>query len=366
MFSILKGLGVQYRLETILLEKLSAGSEELVSQLISYVDRTNVNTLGALGLVGLIVTAISVVGNVERALNHIWGVEQTRTLARKFSDYLSVLFTCPILMVAALGLTGSLQSTTFIRAVLQIPGMSQLMLVLAMLTPYVLVWAALTFVYVYLPNTKVRFGSALFGGLVAGTLLQIAQWVYIYFQVGVARYNAIYGAFAQLPIFLGWLYLGWLFFLLGAVMSFAHQADGDRQWGFGWGDIRYALKEELALKLLVVIARGFYSERDPWTAEALSREIGVPVPLVREILHQHCMAGILFPASRGGGEVYLLGKPPENLSIYHITEAMRNFGGDNIVLKSVEGDGTLRKTLDDIGESRRQALSRVTLKDLAM
>ena len=170
MFSILKGLGVQNRLEPILLEKLSGGSEEIVTQIIRYIDRTNVGTLGALGLVGLIATAISVIGNIELSLNRIWGVQKTRSLGRKFSDYLSVLLTFPILMVAALGLTSSIQSGTLVRSILQIPGMSYLLLLLAILGPYFLIWIGLTFLYSYLSNTTVLLWSVFFGGVIAGTL----------------------------------------------------------------------------------------------------------------------------------------------------------------------------------------------------
>src|SRR5690349_11527304 len=110
MFATLKGFGVQNRLEPILIEKLSAGSEQLVRQIIGYIDETDVKALGAVGLASLVVTAISVIGNIEFALNRIWGVQRTRTIGRKFSDYLSVLLTCPILFVAALGITSSAQN----------------------------------------------------------------------------------------------------------------------------------------------------------------------------------------------------------------------------------------------------------------
>jgi membrane protein len=364
MFSILKGLGVQNRLEPILLEKLSGGSEEIVSQVIRYIDKTNVKTLGALGLAGLIATAISVIGNIELALNKIWGVQKTRSLGRKFSDYLSVLLTCPILAVAALGVTSSIQTVTVVQGILRLPGVSHLVFLLAVLSPYLLMWIALTFIYSYLPNTTVQLRSALFGGVIAGTLWQFAQWAYVHFQVGVAKYNAIYGAFAQMPIFLVWLYLGWVIVLFGAVISFAHQNIRTYQKDVGEKPVPYSFREELGLKLLLLIGKNFYSGIEPWTAEALSKRLEIPIRLVNEILYQHCQAGILMAAPRGGNEVYLFAKPPEILHVDQLIETMRNYGENEMKMKKIDGEESLRKILDRVTESTRKTLSRLTLRDL--
>ncbi|HEY2989415.1 MAG TPA: YhjD/YihY/BrkB family envelope integrity protein [Candidatus Binatia bacterium] len=365
MFSILKGLGVQNQLEPILLEKLSAGSEEIVNQIISYIDKTNVKALGAVGLVGLLATAISLIGNIELALNRIWGVQRPRSLGRKFSDYLSVLLTCPVLFVAALGLTSSIQSAGFVQSILELPGMSYLVLFLAFLSPYVLMWIALTFIYSYLPNTKVRIQSALYGGIIAGTLWQLAQWGYVHFQVGVARYNAIYGAFAQLPIFLVWLYTGWSIVLFGAVLSFAHQNIKTYGKDPTISDAPYSLKEELGVKLLWLIGKNFDAGAGPQSAEALAQKLAVPVKLVSEILEQHCRAGFLVAATRDPQEpIYVLARPPEKLRLDEVIDAMRQYGGHDLKIKRIEGEETLQKTLERIAEARRKALSRVTLRDL--
>lgn len=364
MLSILKGLGVHNRLEPILLEKLSAGSEEVVSQIIRYIDQTNVKTLGALGLAGLIATAISLIGNIELALNRIWGVHKTRSLGRKFSDYLSVLLTFPILLVAALGLTGSIQSVTLVRAILRLPGLSHLVLFLAILSPYFLAWMALTFLYSYLPNTTVPVRSAFFGAVIAGTLWQFAQWAYIHFQVGVARYNAIYGAFAQLPIFLVWLYLSWIVVLLGAVIACAHQNIKTYQQEAVGESVHYACREELGLRLLFLIGKSFYSEGEPWTAEQLSRKLEVPVRPVKEVIAHCCQAGILMPAAREGDEVYLFAKAPERLRVNDLIETMRDYGGSATEMNEIDGEETLKKTLEKVAEARRSALSNLTLRDM--
>jgi membrane protein len=364
MFAILKGLGVQNQLQPILLEKLSAGSEEIVRQIIGYIDKTDVKALGAIGLASLLATAISLVGNIELALNRIWGVQRPRSLGRKFADYLSVLLTCPILFVAALGLTSSIQNVSIVQWIVDLPGMSHLVLLLAVLSPYVLMWIALTFTYNYLPNTSVRLSSAFYGGVIAGTLWQLVQWGYIHFQIGVAKYNAIYGAFAQLPIFLVWLYTGWNVVLFGAVISFAHQNPRKEAKELSVADAPYSFREELGLKLLWLIGKNFDEGKEPYSAEALAQKLAAPVKIVGEILEQHCRAGFLVAAAREPQEhIYLLARPPEKLRFDEVIEAMRRYGGDDLKIKRVEGEDDLKKTLDLIAESRREALSHVTLRD---
>jgi membrane protein len=365
MFAMLKGFGVQNRLEPILLEKLSAGSEQVVRQIITYIDKTDVKALGAVGLASLLVTAISVIGNIEFALNRIWGVQRTRSLGRKFSDYLSVLLTCPILFVAALGITSSAQNVSLVQQVLALPGMGYILLALAALTPYVLMWVALTFIYDYLPNTRVRFGSALYGGIIAGTLWQLAQWGYVHFQVGVARYNAIYGAFAQLPIFLVWLYMGWNIVLFGAVMSFAHQSIRTSGKDPNVADAPYASREELGLKLLWLIGKHFIEGEARYSAETLARELVVSVRIVGEILERHCKAGFLVAATAENQEpLYMLARPPEKILVADVLEAMRCYGGDPLAMRRVESEERLRAVLDRTTEARRSALDRTTLRDL--
>ncbi len=367
MFAILKGFGVQNLLEPVLIDKLSAGSEEIVTQVVGYIDKTNAKALGAVGLASLLVTAVSLIGNIEVALNRIWGVQHTRSIGRKFADYLSVMLTCPILVVAALGLTSSIQSVTLVQWILELPGMSYLVLFVAMLTPYVLMWIALTFIYDYLPNTRVRLGSALYGGVIAGTLWQLAQWGYVHFQIGAARYNAIYGAFAQLPIFLVWLYLGWNIVLFGAVIAFAHQNIKTSGKDPNVADAQYSAREELGLKLLWLIGGRFEAGDPPYSAAALSRELVVSVRIVAEVLEHHCRAGFLVSSVGESQEpIYTLARPPEKIRLDDVLEAMRHYGGDPLKTRRLEGEEKLKSVLERVTESRRSALAAATLRDLLL
>jgi YihY family inner membrane protein len=222
-FAVLKGFGVQNALEPVLLQVVGESSREVVSRIIGYVNNTNVKSLGLIGLLALLVTVINLLTSIEEAFNAICGVAETRSLQRRFSDYLSVVVVGPLLLMVAMSMTTTLQSQWLVQWLINHTWLGDAILLLFRLVPYVSVWIAMTFLYSYLPNAKVPLRSALLGGVVAGTIWQVTQWGYFHFQVGVANYNAIYGALAALPIFLVWIYTSWLIVLFGLELVRAHQ-----------------------------------------------------------------------------------------------------------------------------------------------
>ena len=164
--------------------------------------------------------AVKMLSTVENSFNTIWGVKRSRSIFRKTSDYLSVLIVGPVLVAAAIAITASLENISFAQIILSQGIIKQLII---HFVPFVSLWIAFTGVYIFMPNIRVKIQHALIGGVIAGTIWQIVQWVYINFGIGVAKYNAIYGGFAQFPLFLIWLYISWLIVLFGAEISFASQ-----------------------------------------------------------------------------------------------------------------------------------------------
>ncbi|MBI5015585.1 MAG: YihY family inner membrane protein [Deltaproteobacteria bacterium] len=264
-FSVLKGLGVQRRLEPLLLERLAAGNEEIMTRILEYVDRTQVASLGALGLVGLIATAVSVLGNIELSFNDIWQIEQGRNLIRKITDYVALLVVGPVLLLASLSLTTTLNSPGVIDRVAVLGPLLRLAL---RALPYLATTVAFTGAYLILPNRRVPFASALLGGACAGVLWQVAEWSYIRFQFGMARYNAIYGALAQLPVLLVWLYASWCVVLLGAELACVHELPGQRR-RLGRRASLWVPQPSVALEALLEVARRY--------------ELGTPAPTEREL-----------------------------------------------------------------------------------
>lgn len=225
-FAILKGLGFQKRLEPLLLEQFTPASQDVIAKIIEYVDRTNAGSLGIAGTLGLVMTAIITMRNMEGAFNRIWKVARGRSLARTVTDYLSVIVIAPLCGLVALSLTTYFNSPAMVEKMESLRILAGFHRLLIRWSPFAILWLAFTACYMLVPNTRVRFRSALLGGAVAGILWQLAQWGYIRYQFGVARYNAIYGALSQLPILLVWIYASWIVVLLGAEVARAHEEAG--------------------------------------------------------------------------------------------------------------------------------------------
>ncbi len=362
-FAILKGFGVHTSLEPFIIEKLAVGSPEIVDRIVTYIDNTKMGSVGAVGLAALIVTVITLLGNIEEAFNDIWNVQETRSFKRKFSDYLSVVISGPLLLFAATSLTTSLQSQDFVKWLLGNEYFGPYLLLLFKLIPYLSIWVALVFLYIFIPNTKVRFMSALIGGILAGTTWQLAQWGYILFQVNVAKYNAIYGTLSALPVLMVWIYTSWLIVLLGVEIVCAHQNKETYFTDIRRAPINFATREMVALLVLLATGESYYRDGTPWTSDRLAEELGVPVRVVKEVLAQLVDEKYLV-AAEGENPVYYLARALEHMNIAVLLGDLKNHG-DSFRIQGMTGEqeiiGKLFAQLKDAVMSGNAAL---TMHDL--
>jgi len=223
LFAILQAIGVPRLLATYVLENLAPGSRQFATQILEYIEATKVTSLGVFGVVALLLDLVIVMTNVEKAFNKTWQVSRTRPWSRKVSDYLSIFLIFPILMAAALTF-----STSFwgLQHVIQfLSGILPAIFFTATrwLVSLGLLWFAFIFIYLVMPNTRVKFWSAVLGGIIGGTVWQVAQWIFTAIQGGGAYYNAIYGALYNLLFLFIWLFWCWLILLFGTEIAFAHQ-----------------------------------------------------------------------------------------------------------------------------------------------
>ncbi len=328
-FSILKGIGFQdssYIHEMLL--KVSAGREEVVVKMLEYVDNTNVKTLGTVGIATLLFTVLSTVGTVEKAFNVIWKVKNGRTFWRKFTDFFSVIFICPVAVIAATSVSVSIQKQAVFSSLQNIYGVSTLESFFIKLAPLVLIWVAFTFIYAFMPNTRVRLFSAGVGGVVAGTVWQLAQWAYINWQIGVSKYNAIYGSFAQLPIFLLWLYLSWIIVLLGSEISYAVQnVMLYRQQRF-MPDASMEDLQKISLLALSLMSVRFNRAEQAYYVEDLAKDMGVPVSFLTSLLDKFVVGGLLIKGSDEDAEkdIYTFAVSPEKITLLRILSILSGHG----------------------------------------
>jgi membrane protein len=327
LFSILKAFGVHSRMEPVLAEALAPLGDkgrEITAYLIGFVDKMSAGALGAVGLVTLFITVLSLMDSIEEAFNRIWRARAPRTCARKFSDYLSAILVGPVLVFAAVTITATLQSSNVVRALLSLEPLGKGILTLLRLMPYLTLWGAFTFVYVFIPNTRVRIRSAVLGGLIAAILWQTVGWGFARFVASSTQYYAIYSSFAILLLFLIWLHIGWVIVLLGAQVAYAHQHmylfQGDRQLLAQ----SPAGREKLALQTLHLIGRNFYYGLDPLTVTDLATYLQIPAAIVKEFLEMFAESRLVLAVN--DGETYVLGRDPETVSIKDILDCVKNSG----------------------------------------
>ena len=309
-FGIAKGFGFQKRLQAQLLEKIP-GQEEVLLRIIDAADRFLETTRGGLiagiGVVVLFWTVVKVLGHIETTFNHIWRVTKARSFARRFSDYLTLMLIGPVLFISASSLTVFI--TTQITAITQkieLLGLISPVIFSALkLLPYAMIWGLLTIVYMVMPNTRVHWGPGLLAGIAAGTIYQITQWLYIAFQVGVTRANAVYGSFAALPLFLAWLQISWLIVLLGAEFAFAFQNVDDFE---GEADCRRTSprqRQTIALAAAQHLVKAFAAGKGPVGVAQLGQQMALPGCLLVQAIEDLLAAGVIVkasvPADESGG-----------------------------------------------------------------
>jgi membrane protein len=265
-FSVLKGFGVHRQVEPLLYEFLHPLGEhgvEITNQIIRFVENVRGGVLGGIGLALLIFTVISMIQKIEDTFNYIWQVPKSRSLARRFSDYLSVILVGPVLMVTAMGLLATLNSTAIMQAIAEIEPLGSLLAMIGGLAPFAVVVLVFAFVYAFVPNTRVRLGAALVGALLAGAAWTLGGSLFAAVIVGSTRYAAIYSSFAIAIIALIWLYLSWLVLLLGAQVAFYVQNPQRLRLGRNQLKLSIAQVERLALGIMQVVGRGFRRGEQP-------------------------------------------------------------------------------------------------------
>lgn len=362
-FSVLKAFDVQYRLEPLLhnfLAPLGPRSDQIVQNATLFIQNIRVGVLGSVGLALLLYTVVSLVQQTEDAFNFIWRVKNLRGFMHRFSDYLSVILVGPVLVFSALGLAATVIGTDVVKELAEFKPFGTLIYFAGRLIPYVLVVAALVFVYVFLPNTRVRFGSAVVGAVFAVVLWQITGWVFASFVAASGRYEAIYSGFALVLLFMIWLYLVWLILLIGAQVAFYHQYPQFVVRNKEALMLGHRLKEQLAFVIVFLITTNFYHNRRPWTFEALVQRLELPLEPVRQALAMLEAKGLI--AAVGSDPVtYLPAKAPDTVALKEFIALIRSNGQENCLPCSVPQVDRLWKRLDAAVGS---ALGNETLKDL--
>ena len=371
-FSVLKAFGVHHQLQPMLLgffEPLGARGAELAQRVVAFVEDVQVGVLGGVGLGLLLYTAVSLTRKVEVACNTLWHVRRERGLAQRFTGYLGVILVGPLLVVTAMGITATFLSSAAVQNVLAVAPLGVLYNLGARLLPYLLVVAAFTFIYMVIPNTRVRLGPAFAGGLVAGILWEAAGWTFASVALGSVRYQVIYSGFAIGVVFLVWIFLSWLILLLGARLAFYVQHPGSLRDPAYAARLSPRLAERLALLTVARVSRGYLAGQDiaPDT-EALAAELAVPVELLEPVIDDLAHSGLLVTTGGPGGEAWglLPARSPERMPAADILAAVRTAGGREAFAPGrLPPDAGVDRYVQALDAGRAELLAGVTAADLA-
>ncbi len=322
-FSVLKGLGVHKKLEPLLFkffEPLGERGAELTEQVIGFVDNVKGSVLGSVGLLFLIWIVFSMVQKVEDSFNYVWQVEKPRSLARRFSEYISVILIGPVVMVFALGMIASINNTALVQKLAAIEPFGRTLILAGNLAPYFLIVLLFSFVYTFVPNTSVRIRAALGGGLIAGVLWAFTGAVFASFVASSSSRAAIYSGFAIVLVALIWLYLSWLILLLGAQVSFYLQRPEYMRHGRQQIEPVGQLREGLALAVMIYVAQSFRDNALQWTVNSLASRLGVPATALSPVVERLLASGMLAITEH---EKLLPGREISRIRIGDILSAIR-------------------------------------------
>lgn len=324
-FSVLKGLGVHNRIEPMLygaLDDLGPSGNELAGRIMGFVENVRADVLGTIGLVILIYLIISLVQKVEASFNYVWHVQQPRSFAKRFSNYLTVILIGPLLISAAVALSAAVSNNEIVQQILSVEPLGTLMLLVSRLLPYLIVIGTFTFVYIFVPNTDVKSGPAFAGGIVAGIAWQTAGWAFATFIVGSGNYVAIYSSFAIVLTFMIWLYLNWLILLVGAQVAFYLQNPNFIEKTGGRLTLSSEMRERLAMDIMYLVGKAFREREPVWNVKRLADHFRIPADALGSVTQRLERCGLLMMTDEKEGR-FVPGTDIEQIGLEAIRAAVR-------------------------------------------
>ena len=287
LFAIARGFGFANLLEDQFRSGLSSqaqAAETILTFIDSYLSHAKSGIFIGVGLILLFYTVLLLTYNMERTFNSIWQVKKPRTLYRKITDYFSMLLLLPLLTMLSSGI--SIFISTFVNYIQEFALLAPIVKFLVRLTPFALTWGMFTALYIFMPNTKVKLKYAILPGILAGSAFQAFQYLYIGTQIWVSRYNAIYGSFAAIPMFLLWTQISWSICLYGAQLCYVAQNLRNFSFSKETENISRRYHDFLCILIMSLICKRFQTDLPPYTAESLSDKHKIPIRLTTTILYE--------------------------------------------------------------------------------
>lgn len=373
LFGIAKGFGFEAMMKRQILGNFPGhAQQEVLTKVIDFAESmlqtTKGGVIAGVGTVILLWTVIKVLSNIEASLNEIWQVKQGRSWGRKFSDYLALMILSPVLFIVSSSATVFVTTriTELTNEIRLLGVISPLIFLGLKLIPYVLIWILFTVIYVLMPNTKVNLKAGITAGIIAGTIFQLVQWAYISFQVGATRYNAIYGSFAALPLFLMWVQISWWVVLFGAELSFGNQNVDTYEYEPDVKKISPAFRKVLTLQIAHLLVKNFAAGDRPLTDIEISSRLKMPLGLVRTILSDLVQSRVISETRTNEDQKY--GYQPardiNTITIKYVVDAVDRNGTNSIPVARNSEFETLSNAIEIFSEEMEASPANKLLKDI--
>ena len=369
-FSVLKGFGLHNEVEPALLEGLvSLGDKrfDIVSNVMGFIDNIKVGVLGAVGFALLIYSVISMMHKIEKSFNYTWQIKRDRNMSQRFRDYLSVIFVAPLMIFLSAAITTSANTGVAVSYIESMPAGSSFVNFISTLIPYLIMSWGFAFIYMFLPNTKVKLLAAFVGGLVTAIIWKFMGWGVSTFVANSASSLAIYSAFASVIILMVWMYVGWLVLLVGASVAFYFQ---NPQYILIRRDNVHLSGEDsesLALSLLYLIGLHYQKNLAAWESDALSKKLAVAPHLVDDMLDFLESANYIVRTGESSASIYPA-KPAEKIILAKVLRQLREQGANAADLKiadcEMSGEKVVVNLLHDLRQAIDERFGKTTLKDI--
>ena len=369
LFAIARGFGFQNLMQSELFKYFPAQRQALETALDyvnNYLAQASQGVFIGIGLIFLLWTLISLMSNVEETFNHVWGVTTKRSLQRKFTDYTALFLLLPVLMVCSAGITIFMSDA--VQNLFEGNPLSPMMHKLLSFMPIVISWLIFTAAYYLVPNTKVHFNGALLAGVLAGTLFQVVQWLFVSGQVYVSKYNAIYGSFAFLPLLLVWLQLSWLLTLAGVVLTYAWQNFDNFAFRDKAKGISQTYSNNLAIAVLTMAIKRFKRQEGPLSHREIIRDLDIPAQLADKLLNNLLQAGLLskvnYNEDKDDDWAIQPAFDPDDFTVNNVANRLADIGTSTFIPKADTRFAELVACITRLREKQQGAVADIRLLDL--
>ncbi|MFH2093187.1 MAG: YhjD/YihY/BrkB family envelope integrity protein [Pseudomonadota bacterium] len=369
-FGVAKGFGFKEMLEVQVL-KLFAGNEEVIQNVLTFssnlLEKTKGGLMAVLGVILLFYSLIKLIGHIENAFNKIWWISDDRPLIRKFTDYIAISITAGILVIFSS--SGNIFITAYLEKFLlyiNLPGdVENLISIGFNIFPFLPIWLLFIFFYIFIPNKKVDIKATLAGGIIAGTIFQVVQIIYLKSQVGVSNYNAIYGSFAALPLFLIWLQTSWAIVLFGAEVAFAWEnTEALETQDIDYANISIRLKKLIVLRIVHLCVSRFANAQTPASDSDIAAEIKIPLKIVKILLSKLVECRVLLEVNLPDSFAYVPAQDIECLTILKVLTAFEQRGDDVITVGGTIEFEALEDSLDEFSKACGLSAGNRNFKDI--